>query len=300
MLDDRHYMRGPSGSVGGQWPLTYILMAVIAACFVVQSFAAVHGDRSGWIERNLALSLSGLGRGYIWQLLTFQFLHGGLLHLIVNMIVLYFFGRALEEHLGRRRFLRLYLGSGVAGGLLQMLFAAVFPAQFGGGVLGASAGVFGLVAAFATLFPDRTLTLLIFFVLPVSMRARTLLWLSIGLALFGIMIPGDGVAHAAHLGGIVAGWGFVRWLVAGSATRAGWESSGPSTRRPRVLARTASKDRAPWRRSDSAANDDLPPEEFMSREVDPILDKISAHGFQSLTDRERQILEKARAKITRR
>jgi membrane associated rhomboid family serine protease len=298
MLDDRPYMRASTGSAGGQWPLTYVLMAIIASCFVVQSLA---GDRGGWIDRNLALSLDGLGRGYLWQLLTFQFLHGGLFHLICNLIVLYFFGRALEEHLGRRRFLRLYLGSGVVGGLLQMLFAAV-SSHFGGaaaGVVGASAGVFGLVAAYAALFPDRTLTLLVFFVLPVSLRARTLLWLSIGLAVFGIMVPGDGVAHAAHLGGIIAGWGYIRWFIGGGA-RAGWGTSGPSARRPRVLARTASKDRAPWRRGDAATTDDLPPEEFMSREVDPILDKISAHGFQSLTDRERQILEKARAKITRR
>jgi membrane associated rhomboid family serine protease len=300
MLDDRHYMRAPSGSLGSGWPLTYVLMGVIAACFVVQSVAEVHGGHGGWINRNLALSLDGLGRGFLWQLLTFQFLHGGLLHLVVNLIVLYFFGRALEDHLGRRRFLRLYLGSGVAGGLLQMMFAAIFPAHFGGAVVGASAGVFGLVAAFAALFPDRTLTLLVFFVLPVSMRARTLLWLSIGLAVFGIVVPGGGVAHAAHLGGIVAGWAYVRWFMAGTGIRMGWGTRGPSVRRPRVLARTASSDRAPWRRTDAVTNDDLPAEEFMSREVDPILDKISAHGFQSLTDRERQILEKARAKITRR
>lgn len=280
--------------------MTYVLMGVIAACFVVQSLAVVHGGHGGWINRNLALSLDGLGRGYFWQLLTFQFLHGGLLHLMVNLIVLFFFGRALEEHLGRRRFLRLYLGSGVLGGLLQMLFAAVIPTHFGGGVVGASAGVFGLVAAFAALFPDRTLTLLVFFVLPVSMRARTLLWLSIGLAVFGIVVPGDGIAHAAHLGGIIGGWGYIRWFVAGTGMRMGWGRGGSSVRRPRVLARTASSDRARWRRADAATNDDLPPEEFMSREVDPILDKISAHGFQSLTEREREILEKARAKITRR
>jgi membrane associated rhomboid family serine protease len=298
MLDDRPYMRDPSGSAGGRWPLTYVLMAVITACFVLQSVFLVHGGRGGWINQYLALSLSGLGQGYIWQLLTFQFLHGGLLHLVVNLIVLYFFGRALEDHLGRRRFLRLYLGTGVVGGLMQMMFAALFPGHFGGAVVGASAGVFGLVAAFAALFPDRTLTLLVFFILPVSMRARTLLWLSIGLAVFGIVVPGDGVAHAAHLGGIIGGWTYIRWFVLGNGVQSRWGTGGSSAKRPRVLARAAS-DRRAWRRA-PAASDDLPADEFMSREVDPILDKISAHGFQSLTERERQILEKARAKITRR
>jgi membrane associated rhomboid family serine protease len=275
-------------------------MAVIAGCFVLQSVLLVHGDQGAWIHQYLALSLGGLGRGHVWQLLTFQFLHGGLLHLICNLIVLYFFGRALEEHLGRRRFLRLYLGSGVLGGLLQMLFAAVSPAHFGGAVVGASAGVFGLVAAFASLFPQRTLTLLVFFILPVSMRARTLLWLSLGLALFGILVPGDGVAHAAHLGGIMGGYGYVRWFLAGSGAGSRWGTQGSSVRRPRVLARTATSDRATWKRAEVSTVEDMPPDEFMSREVDPILDKISAHGFQSLTERERQVLERARARMTRR
>jgi hypothetical protein len=74
----------------------------------------------------------------------------------------------------------------------------------------------------------------------------------------------------------------------------------PSRGRSRVLVGAASGKRAAWQRADTSKLDALPPEEFISREVDPILDKISAHGFQSLTERERQILEKARAKISRR
>jgi membrane associated rhomboid family serine protease len=299
MLDDRQYMKSASPH-GQRWPLTYVLMAVITACFVVQAFLARHLGFGLWMGEYLALSLEGLRRGFLWQLLTFQFLHGGLLHIICNLIVLYFFGRALEEHLGRKRFLRLYLASGVVGGLLQMLFAAMFPGAFGGAVVGASAGVFGLVAAFATLFPDRTLTLLLFFVIPVSMRARTLLWLSLALAVFGIVIPGDGIAHAAHLGGIAAGWWYIQRYVLGRRWRGGWAGAASSARRPRILVRTASSQRAPWQRAEAAGDEELPPDEFMSREVDPILDKISAHGFQSLTEREKQILEKARARITRR
>jgi membrane associated rhomboid family serine protease len=275
-------------------------MAVIAACYLVQAALEVHFGAGQWLTTHLALSLPGLAHGYVWQFLTFQFLHGGLFHLLCNLIVLFFFGRALEEHLGRNRFLRLYLISGVLGGLLQMIFAAAVPQHFGGPVVGASAGVFGLVAAFATLFPDRTITLLLFFVIPVSMRARTLLWFGIGLAVFGILIPADRVAHAAHLGGIAAGWGYIYWLVQGHGWRIRWTVGGSSSRRPRILVGTASSKRASWHRAATATGEDLPPEEFMSREVDPILDKISAHGFQSLTERERQILERARARFSRR
>jgi hypothetical protein len=107
------------------------------------------------------------------------------------------------------------------------------------------------------------------------------------------------MADAAHLGGILAGFLFIRLLVQGRGFRIRWASS-PSVRRPRVLVRTAAGKRAPWQNATPRNLDALPAEEFISREVDPILDKISAHGFQSLTERERQILEQARSKISRR
>ncbi len=296
MLGDRHYMRTPSH--GSAWPLTYVLMAVNTAVLVVQLLGRNTALGSG-IENYLALSLDGLKHGFIWQLLTFQFLHGGLLHLLLNLIAIYFFGRPMEDYLGRRRFLQLYLGSGVVGGVCQVVLDGFILNDPGRAVLGASAGAFGLVSAFATLFPDRTLTLLVFFVLPISLRARTLIWISIGIGVLGLLgVLDPGVAHAAHLGGILAGFLFVRGFVQGRGFRIRWVAP-TSPNRSRILVGTAAK-RAAWQRADASKLDALPPEEFISREVDPILDKISAHGFQSLTERERQILEKARAKISRR
>jgi membrane associated rhomboid family serine protease len=276
-----------------------MLLIVNTALFVLQtmlSFWAPSVFRAYF--HIFALSTDGLGNGYVWQLITYQFMHAGFLHLLVNMIVLYFFGRAVEEALGRKPFLQIYFASGVVGGLLQMLVAALFPDFFGRSVVGASACGLGLLATFAALFPERQITLLLFFIIPVSLRARTLLWIAIGLSIFGLLAPIGNVAEAAHLGGIITGLAYVRWVV----RNAGWQApevraEGPP--RPRVLASSSSK-RPFWQRSKPAEEEDLPPAEFISREVDPILDKISAYGIQSLTERERRILEAARAKMAKR
>jgi membrane associated rhomboid family serine protease len=245
------------------------------------------------ITHYFALSLDGLSSGFIWQVVTFQFLHAGLLHIIVNLIVIYFFGRALEEVLGRRPFLVFYLSAGVAGGLLQMLFAGLLPAHFGGSVVGASAGAFGLVAAFAAIFPERQITLLLFFIIPVSMRAKTLLWLALGMAVLGMIAQESRIAHAAHLGGIFAGLIYVSAAVQGRGWSSLWGSrSGPSWK-------------PPARGRSSRAHQDKPigemsSAEFMTREVDPILEKISKQGIHSLTEGERKILEAARNRMAKR
>jgi len=254
----------------------------------------------------LALSWDGLRHGYVWQLLTFQFLHVGLVHLLVNCWVIYMFGREVEIALGTKRFLILYFSSGIVGGLLQAFagsLSEIFPASlwarsFAGPTLGASAGGFGLVAAFAMLFPERMLTLLLFFIIPVNMRAKFLLLFEGLLTLFGIAFPFGAVANAAHLGGMLTGMFFVRYAMH-------WNFHWPTLRRgrgapPRRLVKVGSTSSARWGRAKSSPEAEVPAEDFLSREVDPILDKISAHGIQSLTDRERRILEAARERMGKR
>jgi membrane associated rhomboid family serine protease len=294
MLGDRSYMRGPS--FGSQRSLAIVLLIVNTAVFVVQTMLSFWAPSVFRVYFHaFALSLEGLASGYVWQLFSYQFMHAGFLHLLVNMIVLYFFGRAVEEALGRRAFLQIYFISGVVGGLLQMLVAGLFPGYFGGVVVGASACGLGLLATFAALFPERQITLLLFFIIPVSLRARTLLWIAFGLSIFGLLAPVSNVAEAAHLGGILSGLAYVRWVVRGSGMLYPSRSEEP---RPRVLAGSSPK-RPFWQRAKPVEEEDLPPAEFISREVDPILDKISASGIQSLTERERRILEAARAKMAK-
>ena len=249
-------------------------------------------------SKYFALSREGLTQGYLWQPLTFQFLHGGGLHLIFNLMGIYMFGRIVEERLGRAAFLKLYFLSGIMGGLVQATLGALLPGHFGMSVVGASAGVYGLIAAFSVLEPQGVILLM--FVLPV--RAKYFSLIAAGIALFYIFVPSDsgGIAHAAHLGGLVTGYAYLRWGMMAESFLLERRLRLRPRARPRELMKVNSPKASLWQRPKRAEPDDLPPAEFISREVDPILDKISAQGIQSLTPRERQILEAARAKMEKR
>jgi membrane associated rhomboid family serine protease len=291
MLEDRDYMRQPAYHEA-RFSFTVALLIVNGVVFVVQLVSAnfPHGQE---IQNNyFALSLDGLEKYRIWQLLTFQFMHAGWLHLIFNSLAIFFFGRPVETVLGRSRFLALYLSSGIIGGVVQMIFAYFFQ-TFNAPVVGASAGAFGLVAAFAVINWTEQFTLLIYFI-PVAMRGKTLLWASIGLALVGLLTPGSGVANAAHLGGILTGFFCVRHIFGR------WPRLEMPQRRsePREFASKSAGKKSFWHSAANKPTEDLSADEFLQKEVDPILEKISAHGIHSLTAREREILEKARAKMT--
>src|ERR1044071_273716 len=303
MLDDRYYMRQPSFRPRW-WSMTVLLVFANIVAFVLQMVLqnAVPAS-SGY----LALSVEGLMRGYVWQLLSFQFMHSGLWHLLLNCLAIFMFGRDVEQAVGRKSFLTLYFSSGVIGGLLQIAFDKVLaqvlqqPGLLLMHVVGASAGAFGLIAAFAMLYPERPLTLLVYFVIPVNMRAKFLLIFEglatlIGLAFSTRSSGGPHIADAAHLGGMITGIVFVRYAIHWE-----WPHFHRMKRRAvRPLVKVPYQKSALWGRTKHAASEDLPPEEFLSKEVDPILDKISAQGIQSLTERERRILEAAREKMGKR
>ena len=298
MLESRDYMRRePAVPTGRKFSLTITLLIINATIFAIQAvLQATHTPFS--IDRYFGLSLEGLRHGYLWQLLSFQFLHGGIFHLLINSWGIYVFGRPVEQALGQRRFLQLYLLSGIFGGLFHVLGSLVFPSHFGAvytSVVGASAGLFGLIAAFATLFPHQELTVYLFFVLPVTVTARVLLGVSAGIGLLGVLLAGDNVAHGAHLGGMAMGVLFVRYLM-----RIRW----PEIKSPlRFWTKRPSANLSPYQSRDAASQssraEKAPAADFISQEVDPILDKISAQGIQSLTERERKILADAQNKIRR-
>jgi len=142
-----------------------------------------------------------------WQLVSYSFLHGGLTHLLFNMFALYMFGGELERLFGTRRFTQLYFISVVAAGLSQLAFSAV-----AGGeaypTVGASGGVFGLLLAYGMYFPRRTLMLLF---PPIPMPAWLFVTLYGGIELFlGVTGTQAGVAHFAHLGGMLGAWLLIR------------------------------------------------------------------------------------------
>jgi len=138
-----------------------------------------------------------------WQLVTYSFLHGSLTHLAFNMFALWMFGGELERVLRARRVAMAYFASVVSGGVAQLLVSSLF-GPGGGPVVGASAGVFGILLAYALVFPNRTIVPLI---PPIPMPARVFVLLYAILELvLGVTGTQAGVAHFAHLGGLLGGW----------------------------------------------------------------------------------------------
>ena len=294
MLEDREYMRYDDNR--RQWlSVTNVLLICLVAVYLIQNVLdAGFGIR---IDHVLGLSLDGFRHGYLWQILTYQFLHSTPWpwHLLFNGIALFFFGRALEEILGRSRFLTLYFAGGLLGGVLQLLTTWIFGRPEWVPTVGASAGVAGLVAAFCTMLPEREMYVLIYF-FPVRIKAKYLLRFIFTLSVFATLFPFDNVAHAAHLGGLLAG---IVWI------KLGWHHDFNQPPWERWLSRRRENPRATklppgveLRRPAQRKERDSA-ETFLSNEVDPILDKISAHGIQSLTQAERQTLEAARKKMER-
>ncbi len=151
-----------------------------------------------------ALTRDGVASGRWWELVSYAFLHGNTFHLLCNMVGLWFAGRIVERILGTPRFLLLYFLAAIVSGLLQMSLTNV-------PLIGASGSVFAVLLAFTTIFPEIQIMALLFFVVPLRMRAKYLGW---GLVLSSLilLILGfePGIGHAAHLGGCVTGYCFAR------------------------------------------------------------------------------------------
>ena len=242
----------------------------------------------------------GLWDGAVWQLITYQFMHFSLWHVLMNMLGLYFIGKAIEELYGRSVLLKLYLLGGICGGLLETAFTW-YGHSPDMGIAGASGSVFALLSALTWAMPDRRLTLLLFFVLPITLKARTIFWGLFAITAFCIVFPSrDGIAHGAHLGGFLLGWGFAHFVLLGGFSLGEWgplaRLSNKGSQRRKVVQVGASR---AFSSSDNTIIDaeETTAEEFMEQEIDPILEKIYKEGIHSLTERERKILDEARNRM---
>ena len=201
-------------------PVTTALIVANVAVFLLQS--VVPGIVVPLALWPLAASASGVGAAFgPWQLLTYAFLHGGLVHLAFNMFALYMFGGAIEQVFGPRRYLIYYLVCVVSAAVSQLIVSAMM-----GGIyptVGASGGVFGLLLAYAIYFPHSRVMLL-FPPIPMPARVFVVVYAVIELYL-GVTGTQAGVAHFAHLGGMIGGFVMLRY----------WRSSATIRRRdPRL------------------------------------------------------------------
>ena len=142
---------------------------------------------------------------YLWQLFTYQFLHGGLLHLLFNMLALWMFGCDLERRWGSQFFLKYYFVCVIGGGVLNTV---ILPGQVAPSI-GASAGIYGILLAYGLIYPNQIVYF--YFLFPIKMKH--FVWIIGGIALYSSIASGQsGIAHLAHLGGMVFGYLYLRGI----------------------------------------------------------------------------------------
>ncbi|GBD93876.1 rhomboid protease AarA [bacterium BMS3Abin05] len=212
----------------------------------------------------------------IWQFFTYMFLHANLLHIMFNMFVLWIFGAEVEDTWGTRPFLKYYFITGVGAGIIDFLVYWAF--GINAVTIGASGAIYGLIIAFAIIFPNRYITLLIFFILPVTMKAPYLAAMMALISIFSgvsnLFGAGDNIAHFAHLGGMLVGYLFLKT----------------------DLRRTLFEDRFKRQMKLHRVKKDIKEIGKMrtiEQRVDEILDKINEVGYDALTKEEKKILKRA-------
>lgn len=259
----------------GRPSVTALLIALSVGAYAAQMIAELFLGDARFFHRWLALDSAGIASAEYWKFLTFPLLHNDPLHLLGNMLLLFFAGREVEPIVGRRHFLALFFGGTLLGGVAHWL---VMPGEQ---LTGVTAGVMAVFVAFTTILPELEIVVHLFFVLPLRLRAKYL-----ALALLGVSAvcwltqtaPQIGPAGMVVAGGFA--WAYVKQLGFGN---------------PLAIQRYIFAKRQRVTRLER-----MSPEQFIRAEIDPILEKISAHGLGSLSRAERKILAQGREKIASR
>jgi len=271
-----------------RWAAGYPSVTILLVALCVGAFAAqcivelmLPDPEKDVLWRYLALDRNGIADGQYWKFVTFGFLHFGLwpFHIAANMLLLYLAGREVEPIVGRVHFLAIFAGGNVIGGLADWL------AMPGTTVVGVSAGVAAVIVAFTTILPELEVTMLLFFVVPLRLRAKHLaiaLVAATGLLYFTrhmetAVISTAVIGPAGMLAASFFAWAYVKQLGFGN---------------PLPIQRFIFE-----RRQRAARLERMSPEQFMKMEMDPILEKISREGIRSLSRSERKILEQGRGKF---
>jgi membrane associated rhomboid family serine protease len=279
MLYDRTYMRKPLFQDG--FSLVDKLIILLLASFVFQSLMALAGFDSSFSNK-VSLSRDGLGSGFLWTLISYSLLHEGPLHLVFNLLGIYFIGRSVNRDVKPSDFIWLSLLSVMLGGIFWLCVNSGSLR-----LIGASAIVSGYLSYFCLQRPNAPISFLLFFVLPLKLKPKVILYGVIGLEIYGLIFSElsrtGGIAHSAHLGGVTAG--FLFYIL---------QKNNFSL--PVFKFSTGSKFNV--KKSSPFAPDfqvNMSTDEHIYEEVNRILDKINAKGFGSLTNTEKQLLDKAKS-----
>ncbi|HVO76266.1 MAG TPA: rhomboid family intramembrane serine protease [Ignavibacteriaceae bacterium] len=233
---------------------------------------------------------------YPWQLITYQFMHGGFAHIFFNMFSLWMFGMEIENLWGSKKFLYYYLLCGISAGIFHLALSPLLTGGTGP-TIGASGAIFGVLVAFGMIFPNRYIFL--YFLVPV--KAKYLIAFFILIEIFAINSTAPTVAHLAHLGGALAGFIFIMFDPHTDAEIKYLFKKSSYGRTPKPfnpfdgLKNRFKKKEEP----EEAKFYDIKEEDegISQEEIDKILDKISQSGYQNLTEKEKRILFEASKKI---
>lgn len=217
-----------------------------------------------------------------WTIVTYMFVHAGFFHVFFNMLVLFFFGPPLEHRWGQKEFVKYYAICGVGGALFTLVFG-------GGTIVGASGAVYGVMLAYALNWPDALIW--IYAIFPI--KAKYLVLILGAISFFSAFTPGasDGIAHFAHLGGLVVGY---IYLKKGWVAEANWNRLKKRMRARRFRVIPGGRDAGS--KGSSSSGPEGREEEKILEAVDRLLDKIAAHGLDSLTAEERRFLDEVSRK----
>ncbi len=319
-LYDRDYMReGSPRSVTGmvrEITAFHVLFGINVMVFVMQFLFETGGIRHPLTGEFIPLggvSVDELTRGNVWTLFTYMFVHGSVVHFVLNMMLLWFAGRGVQELFGSRHFALIYLFSGIVGASAEMAVNGFVLGDTSTPLVGASASVFGLLMALAVVLPDEKITAFIYFIIPVKLRLWTLakglfiIQLVFGLAgvLFHILPEGMKIAYFAHLGGAALGWFYARSLGYGGRPltyASQWQPAQFQQQRKPAMARTRVRpstdldiDTVPL----ASQRPQDPAAALIEEVVNPLLDKMNLHGKNSLTEEEQRTLERASREVER-
>jgi rhomboid family protein len=293
----------PSGFGGFSYfpPVIKNLLIINGAVFFLQllmqnlTFGGVPADN--FIIRWFALMPLGSGYFEVWQLITYQFMHGGFFHIAVNMFILWMFGIEIENLWGSKKFLLFYLTAGVVGGLFQILLSPILIGGLSGPTIGASGAIMGVMVVFGILFPNRLIFL--YFLIPVKVKYFIIVLVLI--EIFAVNSGGN-VAHLAHVGGALTGLVYMLWDRSANFKnifRSSSQFSG-SGNIPNPFKGISNPFKKKERNVEDASFYEIKDkdEEHISQEdIDKILDKISQSGYQNLTEKEKKILFEASKKM---
>jgi len=216
-------------------------------------------------------------KGFIWQLVTYMFIHGGFGHIFMNMFVLWMFGTEIEHAFGKREFYKFYFITGIGSGIITMLFSLNSPVP----VVGASGAIYGVLVAFAMLYPNR----LIYFYFLIPVRAKYFVLIIGIITFFSSFSQGaGGISHLTHLGGILIAYLYLKKDFRNIRLR---------IRLPKIIFRNPFKNIfGKTKRPSKPGGPDLSgSEQTMRDELDRLLDKINRSGYESLSAEERKNLD---------